>query len=258
MTQPISLNPETYTQGGFLDDVDATLTELRFCLWDYGDAQKYGVSPALRVTIETEGYDKSVTQHYRAGDSKFLQPSNDGKNLLPVSMNKDHKHGTLREDSNASRFIRSLVESGFPRHLLDGGDISVVDGTKVHLISQLQPKRPGLSGQGDKDKQIVLVEKILSDFTNAKTSDKTKKSTTVSSDEDLASKYILKILDREKGSVSMDDLVQKAFAFMIEDKVSPKERNEAIQKMADNDYLLDSEKWVFNPKKKTLESIIPF
>src|SRR2546428_11523323 len=156
-----SLRPSDFTTGGLIDDVDVTVTEARFVMWDYAGQVRDAV-PALAVTMETGGegtpITETYTQYYSAGDSRNLMPSSDGKALEVVGGS-----GGLKSSSNAGNFLVSLVNAGFPEERLLDGDISVMDGLEAHVHRIPQPERKGLvktPKQGDREATILVVSKI--------------------------------------------------------------------------------------------------
>jgi hypothetical protein len=156
-----SLRPSDFTTGGLIDDVDITVTEARFVMWDYAGQLRDPI-PALAVTMETGGegtpLTETYTQYYSAGDSRNLMPSADGKALEIVGGT-----GGLKSSSNAGHFLVSLVNAGFPEDRLLEGDISVLDAMECHVHRIPQPERKGLiktPKQGDREATILVVSKI--------------------------------------------------------------------------------------------------
>jgi len=156
----ISLNPETFVEGGLLDDADVVFKEAAFELWDYQGKSPVQV-PALKLTMELDGGD-TFEQYYSMGSANDWMPSEDGKSLMAVGGATG-----IRKSTNGSLFLTSLVNAGFPASKL-GDDITVIVGTKAHMIQKAQPKRAGLEG-GDKrkgadgkeyDRTLLVVESI--------------------------------------------------------------------------------------------------
>jgi hypothetical protein len=151
----VSINPDTFVQGGLIDDVDAILTAVRFAKFDYEG--KSDAVLALKVNFTTPDGEPHE-QYYSAGDLKRFQPSDDGLRAIPVA-----GAASLVVSSNASQFLISIVNAGFPKNKL-GDDVSVFDGTGVHLRRVAQAERKGLSKPkegDDRQKTILVVEKIL-------------------------------------------------------------------------------------------------
>lgn len=161
--QRASLNPEDFIEGGGLyDDVDATITEAIFVEWDYNGKMPTS-SPALKITFdipalaEDEDDYEGTEEYWSAGSAQNWVPSKDGKSLYKVGTASQ-----LAKDSNASIFLKYLrdAERKFGK-LLAEGDISVLDGTQVHLQRFPAPERKGLAKKESKyEKTILLVSEV--------------------------------------------------------------------------------------------------
>lgn len=149
----VSLKPSDAQAGGFLDDADVLLKELRFVVWDYNG--KANPSVALKVTMEEPDIPLTHEQYYSAGDPSKWQPTSDGKSIEPLAGATG-----LNQNTNVIAFITSLVNAGFPEDRL-GEDVSIFDGTLVHVNQIAQPKRPGLKRAEEKEKTYLLVTRIV-------------------------------------------------------------------------------------------------
>jgi len=149
----LSLRPSDAQQGGFLDDADVTLKALRFVTWDYQG--KAPVSVALKVDMEDDA-GATHEQYYSAGDPSKMQPSPDGKAIVPMAGATG-----LNVNTNCIAFISSLVNAGFPEDKILN-DISIFEGMYAHVNQVAQPKRPGIKArEGERaDKTYLLVTKI--------------------------------------------------------------------------------------------------
>jgi hypothetical protein len=150
MDGALSLRPSDAQAGGFLDDIDVTLAECRFVIWDY--MGKAAPAVALKVSME-EADGITHEQYYSAGDPSKVTPSPDGKTLIPQAGATG-----LNNNTNALAFIASIVNAGFPEDKL-GSDASVFDGLGAHVNQVAQPKRAGLKDQKE-GKTYLLVSKI--------------------------------------------------------------------------------------------------
>jgi hypothetical protein len=150
MDGALSLRPSDAQAGGFLDDLDVTLREARFVIWDY--MGKANPAVALKVTME-EADGITHEQYYSAGDPNKVTPSPDGKTLIPQAGATG-----LNANTNALAFIGSIINAGFPEDKL-GSDASVFDGLGAHVNQVAQPKRAGLKDQKE-GKTYLLVTKI--------------------------------------------------------------------------------------------------
>lgn len=150
----VSINPANAVQGGGqFDDVDVTIKQVRTTLWDYNGKIPSPVV-ALAVTFEhAEGGE--FVQHYSAGDPKNFVPSEDGHRFVPVGSAVG-----LNENTNAMAFLVSFINSGFPGDKVTD-DVTVFEGTRVHVQNIPQPKRPGLAQPTGKN-LVLVVNKIHS------------------------------------------------------------------------------------------------
>jgi hypothetical protein len=149
-----SLNPNDAVQGGLLSDADIIIDSALFTLFDYNGTQ--APSPALRVQFK-DGDDKLHEQHYSAGKSENFVPSEDGRKLLLTGTAT-----ALNTGSNVYKFLKSLVDSGFPiEKLMD--DIGVIVGTRAHVIQVANPAERGEQklDKNGRPKTTLLVTKIL-------------------------------------------------------------------------------------------------
>jgi len=144
MSKGVSLNPESFVEGGgLIDDVDVTFKETLFDMFDYNGTVTPGV-PSLKVTLDVEG--EEMIQYYSMGASKDWAPSEDGKMLIAVGSATG-----IRMSSNGGIFLKALIDSGFPADKL-GNDISILDGLQAHVIRIPAPSRPGVK-KSDKQKE---------------------------------------------------------------------------------------------------------
>ncbi len=161
--QGVSLKPSDAQAGGgvleALNDTDATIKTCRVVLWNYNN-QTIHPAPFLAVTYTFDD-GSEFEQKYKGGDAKFLVPSADGKEFVPVDPNADRTG--LPDGCNALIWLTDIVNAGFPEHLI-GRDVSVFEGAKVHLNVKPQPKREGFKNQdpNKKGNDILVVTKIHS------------------------------------------------------------------------------------------------
>jgi len=154
---------DEFVQGGLLDDADVTIKSARFVTWDY----RGKAVPVLALNVKLEDGDGAEHDEYlSSGDLKAFVPSNDGKEALAVG-----SQTKLNSNTNAVAFILSVINADTKGELAAKiratSDISVLDGTKVHVIRKNQPKRSGIpvvvqEGGNQRVPQRLEVEKILS------------------------------------------------------------------------------------------------
>src|SRR3990167_1802900 len=150
-TRTASLNPADAVQGGFLDDADVIIEGASFAIWDYNGKGK--ATTALRVAYK-DGDDKLHEQYYSAGSPERYVPSDDGKKLLLTGTATG-----LSNQSNLVKYLTALVNAGFPVDKL-GDDVSGLVGLRAHVNAVSQP-RTNMQNEGDKDRTILLVTKII-------------------------------------------------------------------------------------------------
>lgn len=155
----VSANPDTFT-AGLIDDFDGKIIEARTNLFTYpGTAIEV---PALKVVIGYgEGFTELYEQQYAAGDMKNFVPTDDN-----LAFDQVGDRGFLAKSSNLGMLIASLVNSGFPKALLDAGDYNVLDGTVCHFLRQQQAEsknkvaNPEGGDQPAKKRDILLVSEV--------------------------------------------------------------------------------------------------
>lgn len=148
-SQYTSLLPGDAIESGFLDGVTATIVSARAVMHTYQNRPDLEPFPAIAVTFQPEGDGKSSIQHYKVGKGEHRVPSDDGLRF------KHFGKGGLPKGSNGFAFIVSLINGGFPQDKISD-DLSVLDNCVVKLRSEAVPKQ----NEGDKDRSIVLVEKV--------------------------------------------------------------------------------------------------
>jgi len=156
----IMLHPDTYIRGGLMQDVDVTLTNLRWTEWDYQGTVNPPVL-ACRITMEPlDGFDEHE-EFLSAGSLDNFQPNpdDDGKTLISPN-GKEH----LTQSSNWYHFIRSITDSGGDLTPLKD-DISILEGSKFHVVRKPAPKRDGaftVQKKEGREAQILVVDKVIS------------------------------------------------------------------------------------------------
>ena len=218
-----SFKPEDAVSGGAIPTGPCTLTKARFVMYDYDG--KFDDSFGLMIDVKTEDGDEA-NQFYSAG--KDRHPTKDGKGFTGAP--------GLPKNSNAMAFIVSLLEAGFDGDKFDDGDISVIDGTRVVLKEEAQPKRKGAGKEGS---TYALVESLIKgdgkaksakSAPNGQTKEVKKKSGGEHEDQ---TRWILEQLEGAKGKpVTKKALSQTAFRTLKGD-----ERTAMIELLGDDDFL---------------------
>lgn len=243
-----SLNPEGFVEGGGLvDDVDVTLKENRFDVFDYNGTVKPGV-PSLKIVMDLEDGEEA-TQYYSMGSPTDWAPSEDGTQLVAIG-----KATNIRLSSNGGIFLKALVDAGFPADKL-GDDISILDGLQAHMIQVPAPKRPGIKKKAREDGRefadtILIVSEIKtlpwekskprgapagSKKTTTGKGGTTKKKSAPASDDDAKRKTTLAILAilEEEGSIAKKDLPTAIFRNYKSDP----DRNAMVKTAFDDEFL---------------------
>lgn len=149
----VSLNPESFGQGGLIDDIDVEITDALAVTWDYNGNAPMG--PALAVEFTDVNGGQHI-QYFSAGKSEDWQAHESGEGFVPVS----GKTG-FNNNSNIAMFLDSLVTAGFPKESLTG-NVKVFIGTKCHVIQKVT-ERKGLIRTGknaDRPSSVLIVSKI--------------------------------------------------------------------------------------------------
>lgn len=152
----VSLNPEKFTQGGLIDDVDVTITDAGTLLYDYNGTVAVAV-PALALEL-TQADGTTSIQYFGAGKSEDWEPAEDGEGFYALT-----GKSSINNSCNLGRLLASLHTTGFPAEALDSGNLKVLIGTKVHVIQEVI-ERKGLIRTGknaDRPSTVLVVSKIL-------------------------------------------------------------------------------------------------
>lgn len=159
----ISLNPKTFSPGGLLNDSDVEIVSSRFTVYDYNgtitDPQQMSV--ALRLDLKVIETGEEHTEYFSFGRAPDWMIDDDGKTIEPVAGKKPNNNSVF------SFFVQSLLEAGFDEDMLDAGDISVLEGLRVHVIRKAAPDSwkslPGMKKDENKrEKTYLAVDRILS------------------------------------------------------------------------------------------------
>src|ERR1700722_18033374 len=151
----VSMNPETFTAGGLINDIDITISDAQTTTWDMNGAVSSD-TPFLAVEM-TDGNGTSHVQYYSAGKPEDWAPEESGEGFVSPS-GKTGINGT----TNLGMFLASLVEAGFPKESFDDGNLKVIIGTHAHVL-QKQLDRQGLIRTGKnaaRPSSVLLISKI--------------------------------------------------------------------------------------------------
>lgn len=153
----ISMNPNVFTAGGLIDDIDIEITDAATTMFDYGGNSV--PTPALALEL-TDVNGTQHVQYYSVGKPEDWTPEDSGEGFVAVSGKT-----SINNSTNLGKFLTSMVNAGFPADRLDDGNLKVVIGTKAHVLQEVQEQRKGLIRTGknaDRPQTLLLVSKIIS------------------------------------------------------------------------------------------------
>jgi len=156
----VSLNPETFTDGGggLVNDVDGEFSNFRFMNINPSAAGEPvpGDAPYLVADFTAEG--ESYGLRWACGGAANWEVAADGKKMKAKGTQKG-----INKGSNLGIFLASLYNAGFPKDKL-GDDISILDGLQAHLIRVPEPERKGLnrpSAQPGRERTIPTISRVI-------------------------------------------------------------------------------------------------
>ena len=136
---PTAFDPKQAVSTGLLGSSRSREVTLGPCLIDYlntrrrmGRSRPHPRRPHHHVAdgeVGPDGKPKSYQQVYSIGDLKTHNPSPDKRSF----------DGPLVKSSNFNFFLEHLINAGFPAHLLQTGNIFVLNGTKM-VVEQRKPQ----------------------------------------------------------------------------------------------------------------------
>jgi hypothetical protein len=139
--KPVSNEPDDFTSGGLINDIDVTIKSLRYTL---DKPENYTFDDRVFLHMEMVSADGvEHDQFWAAGNNEDFVPSQDGGFLLPL---KDRT--TQSKSSNAFDLLNSFrVNGGLPKGKLnEPGGVGVLVGTNFHIIQVPAKHREGLAG----------------------------------------------------------------------------------------------------------------
>ncbi len=231
---PISLNPKTFSMGGLLNDADVEITSSRFTVYDYNgtitDPQQMSV--ALRLDMRVLDSGEEHVEYFSFGRVPDWSISEDGKTVDPITGKRPNANSVF------SMFIQSLIEAGFDEARLDAGDVSVLEGLKVHVIRKAAPESwkslPGMKRKEEgREKTYLAVERILEQPQEKKAAAKAQAKADLPAD--VLQKLEQVAMEELPANGSAIKVKALQIAIMKRKDLSPEERralNEAIQKGA--------------------------
>lgn len=151
--KPISLNFDSYVQGGIINDVDV---EVVGAVWTLNGPENYHADkPPVFCKLTLKNLDdnsEATEQWWSAGPSSDFVPTDDELRLVPTGAAE-----FLRKGSNFHMLHGSLVNNcGMPKDFLDSDKgIGVLLGCRFHVVQAPAAKSEGLKGA--KEGRTVLI-----------------------------------------------------------------------------------------------------
>ncbi|MEE8608594.1 MAG: hypothetical protein V3S55_13385 [Nitrospiraceae bacterium] len=139
--------------GGLLDDVNAIVVSARFVIWDYGQGKVE--KTFLNLTLKPDDDEAEHEQYFSAADPDTWVPNEDGTSLVRPAESESTK--PLNNNTVFAQLMASIENAGFPPEMLEGNDISVLDGLYGHWRREAQPPRKGLKREDPERELTVLV-----------------------------------------------------------------------------------------------------
>jgi hypothetical protein len=222
----LNLNPETFSTGALINNVDAKIVKAEFRMFTYPG----GISepaPVLELTFETND-GETHSQVYTVGSADRFRPSVDGSTIEVLA-----EGSTISRNSNLAIFIKSLCDAGFDTSKLNDGKASAFVGVRAHLVR----KNFGVKQNG-KEKEILVVDRLITDGNSANTATTTTNAVTenanaISADEQFAIDSITMAIAEAGGKMSRADVVK---TYMATTKGNPLQRN-GLRFVADAKFL---------------------
>lgn len=232
---------------GLLNDAVVKWTECEFVEWDYNGKSPNPVA-AFRVAMEDEDGEEHE-QYFSCGSAEDWEPSDDGKELVPIG-----RASGINKGCNFAILIGSLIEAGFPEDKI-GNNCSVFEGMVARMVRVPAPKRSGLirapraDGKEYEPTNLVVdtIEKLPWEGGKGKKGSgksggkgkTTKKDVTpdVEEDEidDLATETVMEVLEENPKGLDKKKLSAAVFKALKGNA----NRNAVVQKVYDDDFLND-------------------
>lgn len=261
-----SINPDDFSKGGVLNDVDVEFIETKFVTGDDAVEQTEGMAKYRNVeeslffaanlkVLDGEMKGEEMWQYWSSGKLLYFEPSEDGRHAKPVGSAEK-----LSDGCNAYTLFASIVNAGYPRDKFSD-DVGIFEGMRAHVINVEQKKLAGINSNpedGARARTVLTVENILEPFPWDEVTKKRKgKGTTakaaakdadVEDDlEEVAKTTIVELLvGADGGPIKKTTLYQKALRALAK---HPDKKAIIKNYIADDDWLEASEDWEFDGKQ---------
>jgi len=151
-----SFDPETFTGGGFLDDVDVEIIDAEVVTYDF--EQKAAMACCLAVTFKQDGYDEpGRPQYYKIGPVDKFAPSADGSGFVTLGTTTG-----MNRQAKAALFMAALKNVGFDMTKLAKGVKGLI-GVRGHLNTITLPPFKLPDGTTKSDDKVTVFSKLGED-----------------------------------------------------------------------------------------------
>lgn len=241
--------------GGFMNNVDGVISDYEFTPDFPGgnsSKKKSDFSPLYFVlTAQIDGADEPSTTTIFVGSADDFEIEDDGKTLVPVDEN-----GGLRQNSDFSFFIDSLVKAGFPESNLPDDKINyeAIIGTRVRFVQERNEeltkrlgKKKSKDGKKEYDRTRLKIADVmgLGKPMSSKSAKPSKE--TAADDEDIeamATAALVALLKKAPGKT----ILKKKLPVQIINQVGAKHpsRNDIKELVTSDDFLAAGDKWSYD------------
>jgi len=147
-----SFDPDSFTGGGFLDDVDVEITDAEVVSYDYEG--KAAMACCLAVTFKQDGFDEAGRpQYYKIGPLDKFAPSADGTGFVTVGSATG-----MNRQAKAALFMAALKSAGFDMGKLAKGVKGLI-GVRGHLNTITLPPFKLPDGTTKSDDKVTVFSK---------------------------------------------------------------------------------------------------
>lgn len=240
---------QEFVQGGLINDVDVTVKEARYVMYDYEGKSAFGEACCCKfVLVDGDGNEHS--NYWSVGGSKEgdFVPSKNGKYLESLN-----GRTSLAKGSNYQIMVSSLEDNcKMPEGFLND-DLSVIEGAKLHCIRQAAPKRQ-IAGskepkEGEREKDILIFSTAIKapwgkGGSKTSTSSSSKASSSNDGDDDNESdvettvkKLVLTALAENDGTMVLSDLGIHVYREATASGMAASDRKKVMPLLTDEDWV---------------------
>lgn len=253
-----SARPSSFKAGGgFLNNVDGVIVNYEFTTEFPGysgkaSKKKSDFNPLYCVlSAQIDGADDPAVTTLFVGSADDFEIEDDGKTLVPVD-----KDGGLRQNSDFSYFIDSLVKAGFPETNLpdDAINFEAIIGTRVRFVQERDEettkrlgKKKSKNGKKEYDRTRLKVANVYA-LPDAKSGSKAKSKAADADNDDiatLATQSLVALLKKSPGK----KLLKKKLPVGIINQIGNKHpnRNEIKDMVVSDEFLSnDDAPWSYD------------